>query len=293
MSWHNPDISNLLDFRNDTIAGLTNAYGAAIRDSYTYASDSNGYWRFKPLGDVIGAGHDRLHLLTHPEWWTPTPLSPSARIDRCITGRAAATRRDYDALLAKAGRHNVGRDHAFPPAGAAPLVLTGLLEQDRRPMFAWINDPATVRYNAAFKPVTWEEHCAWFDTAEARADRRLFVFRRSATAPAIGVIQLIDIHSTHRSAELVVRIGEAEQRGSGLGSAALRLVLDQAFGDLGLERVWLRVFSNNGRAIGAYEKVGFHREGLMRRSALIEEEWLDQWVMGVLRQDYLSMANDH
>ncbi len=107
VSWHNPDLSNLLSFDADEIAGLVSAYGASLRRDYAYCSDSNGYWRFQPMAELIAAGHRRLHLLTHPEWWTPEPLPPSARIDRAIMGRARAGRQSYDALLAKGGRRNV------------------------------------------------------------------------------------------------------------------------------------------------------------------------------------------
>lgn len=107
VSWHNPDQSNLLEFDADTIAGMKNAYAARLRRDYAYCSDSNGYWRFRSMIDVIKDGHQRLHLLTHPEWWTPNAMSPSARVDRAIQGRASALRRRYDAFLEKAGRKNV------------------------------------------------------------------------------------------------------------------------------------------------------------------------------------------
>jgi hypothetical protein len=107
VSWHNPDQSNLLDFDDETIAGLHNAYAGGLRRAYTYCSDSNGYWRFRPMAEVIAEEHERLHLLTHPEWWTPEPMAPSDRIDRAIRGRAIRTRQDYDDLLARAGRINL------------------------------------------------------------------------------------------------------------------------------------------------------------------------------------------
>jgi hypothetical protein len=109
MSRHNPDLSNLLEFKDETVCGLINAYSEGHRRDFVYASDSNGYWRFKPMEQVIGAGHERLHLLTHPEWWTPEPLSPSARIDRALQGRARVLRSVYDQALEAAGRLNVGR----------------------------------------------------------------------------------------------------------------------------------------------------------------------------------------
>lgn len=106
VSWHNPDLSNLLDFDGEHIAGLANAYARSLREDYTYCSDSNGYWRFTPMPDVITEGHARMHLLTHPAWWTPTSLPPRARIERAIAGRANALSMEYDALLIKGGRTN-------------------------------------------------------------------------------------------------------------------------------------------------------------------------------------------
>jgi len=108
VSYHNPDMSNALQFNDDKIAWLHNAYSAALKRDYVYSSDSNGYWRFKPMPEVIAAGHDRLYLLTHPEWWTPTPMAPRDRIARAVLGRAEASMRDYDRVLRDAGRVNVG-----------------------------------------------------------------------------------------------------------------------------------------------------------------------------------------
>jgi hypothetical protein len=107
VSWHNPDMSNLLQFDAEEIGGLINAYSGQLRRTYYYCSDSNGYWRFKPMAEVIGEGHPRLHLLTHPAWWTPEPMAPSSRIDRAILGRARKVRAVYDAQLRKAGRENI------------------------------------------------------------------------------------------------------------------------------------------------------------------------------------------
>jgi methionyl-tRNA formyltransferase len=108
MSWHNPDRANLLEFEAEQIGGLANAYAGRYRRDYVYCSDSNGYWRFKPMPEVIAERHHRLHLLTHPVWWTPKPMAPSARIDRAILGRARKVRADYNRILAVGGRKNIG-----------------------------------------------------------------------------------------------------------------------------------------------------------------------------------------
>jgi len=109
-SFHNPGlVHDDLAFDADKIAGLVNAYGRTLRAQYGYVSDSNGYWRFRRLFDVRREGEgERLHVLTHPVWWQAEPMAPRERIARSVTGRAERTLRDYDDLLARAARRNIG-----------------------------------------------------------------------------------------------------------------------------------------------------------------------------------------
>jgi hypothetical protein len=93
---------------DDTIAGMVNAYGRTITADYTYCSDSNGVWRHERLFDLLeNPVHDRLHVLTHPEWWTPQAMNPRARLQRSLDGQSAAVGRYYDDLVDRYGRPNV------------------------------------------------------------------------------------------------------------------------------------------------------------------------------------------
>jgi len=108
VSFHNPDIGALLRFRRKTYAGMDNAYAYLGEAGYVYVSDSNGYWRFRSLRDVLAVNTGgNVHVLTHPEWWTPEPMPPRARMQRCVEGRAAAVQLGYDTLLSEGGRINV------------------------------------------------------------------------------------------------------------------------------------------------------------------------------------------
>lgn len=76
--------------------------------------------------------------------------------------------------------------------------------------------------------------------------------------------------------------------GRGLGTEATRLVLDHAFGTLGLHRISLRTIAFNERAIRCYQKSGFVIEGRERQSARVGDEWHDDVLMGALASDYRS-----
>jgi hypothetical protein len=109
-SFHNP-IPFTMNCRQWQYAGLINTYADYFQTNVGYCSDSNGYWRFRRLEDVLRQATDeRLQVLTHPEMWQDSVMSPKQRIYRCIEGRAQKTKQWYEATLKKYGRENIDWD---------------------------------------------------------------------------------------------------------------------------------------------------------------------------------------
>jgi len=98
----------------------------------------------------------------------------------------------------------------------------------------------------------------------------------------------IDLHVTwsHQHAKMGIGIGEPDYRSKGYGSDAVRLICRYGFQELGLWRIQLNVFSNNPRAIRAYEKVGFTHEVRYRSALYRDGERLDELIMGLLRPEW-------
>lgn len=108
VSFHQPT-ELLLTCQRAQYGGRLNTYAARFQYDVGYVSDSNGYWRHRRLTDVLTDAPDfNLQVLTHPEWWTDEPMSPAARIERCIAGRADSMRTYYRDDMRRAGRINVG-----------------------------------------------------------------------------------------------------------------------------------------------------------------------------------------
>jgi aminoglycoside 6'-N-acetyltransferase len=83
-----------------------------------------------------------------------------------------------------------------------------------------------------------------------------------------------------RHADVDVFLGAAYQ-GRGLGAEALALVLDHLRGARGHHRVTLYTAPANERAIRTYERLGFRRVGVLRKSqrSAITGEWEDELLM--------------
>lgn len=166
------------------------------------------------------------------------------------------------------------------------IELTSVRDEDSETFFRWINDRELVVLSSAFHPVAREEHDAWFARSRASDNVAFFAIRMVESVDLIGSCQLHTIDRTHRSAELQIRIGSREHWGHGYGTEAVRLLLDIAFEDLQLHRVYLHVLAGNERAQRAYLRAGFVREGVLREAAFVDGRHQDLVVMGILAAEW-------
>lgn len=107
-SFHNPSLGHWLDYDDNIIGNMINTYGKIFKNQYGYCSDSNGYWRFRRLYDVLSeAEEQRLQVLTHPGWWQKQAELPKARVARSIEGRRLHTMYKYNTILKTGNRVNI------------------------------------------------------------------------------------------------------------------------------------------------------------------------------------------
>lgn len=84
-------------------------------------------------------------------------------------------------------------------------------------------------------------------------------------------------------AEIGYWLGE-EFWGRGIMTSAIRLVTDYAFQERKLIRVFAIPFTTNVASCRALEKVGYQREGVMRRSALKDGKVRDQYLYAMVQE---------
>jgi RimJ/RimL family protein N-acetyltransferase len=102
----------------------------------------------------------------------------------------------------------------------------------------------------------------------------------------VGTCAFSQLDGDNGSALYHITIGEKDAWGRGYGTEATRLMLDHAFGALGLHRIALFVFEFNERAIRTYQHCGFVIEGRARESIFRDGRWWDELAMSVLESDW-------
>jgi RimJ/RimL family protein N-acetyltransferase len=134
----------------------------------------------------------------------------------------------------------------------------------------WANDPAIMRLMDRARPVSADEHEAWFLALAGRDDCAYFAIETAEPDPHVGNVWFFAIDRRHRKAELRVVIGEPAARGKGYGAQAIDRLCRHGFNDLGLHRIYAYVLAINPAARRAFERAGFALEGTLR-----DDRWSD------------------
>lgn len=101
----------------------------------------------------------------------------------------------------------------------------------------------------------------------------------------LGTVSLKNIDLENGNAEFAI-VTRKEAHGKGIGHEATILMLKKAFNEIGLQRVYLNVFSNNDAAIRLYERCGFRPEGEFRNHFLIDGQYVGWKWYGMLKDEF-------
>ena len=162
--------------------------------------------------------------------------------------------------------------------------LRRLEEKDIPGMLEWMHDPEInqwFRFDAANMS---EDRVRDFIAGSFSEQDRHFAITDDSDE-YFGTISLEDIDLENRHALYAISLRACCQ-GCGIAAEATHLLLNIAFHELELERVYLNVIADNKRAKRFYEKVGFRYEGCFHKHLLLRGEWQDWDWYAILREDY-------
>jgi aminoglycoside 6'-N-acetyltransferase len=134
------------------------------------------------------------------------------------------------------------------------VTLRPLARADRARAVEILSEPEVARWWGAGDPEV---------SVDDFFDPGLAAFAIERDGDVVGIIQYAEEEPEYHHAGIDIVLGR-EGRGRGFGPDAIRALARYLFEERGHHRLTIDPAASNERAIGAYERVGFKRVGIMR-----------------------------
>lgn len=170
--------------------------------------------------------------------------------------------------------------------------LRAIAKEDLPFYVKWLNDPEVRQGLAIIMPISQTEEEQWFEDMQGRSPYERPLAIEIQPDPQedkwvfVGNGGLFGIDWQSRAAEIGLHIGEKRFWDQGFGTRVMQLFLQHGFETLNLNRIWLRVFESNQRAVRTYQKAGFVIEGRYRQGVFRDGKYLDVLLMSVLQSEW-------
>ncbi len=151
--------------------------------------------------------------------------------------------------------------------------------------------PETDRYNTLGIPESIEHTTAlvaeWLiDQQSKQRSSYIFVLELKESSDFLGLIALKMGKVNYKSAEVWYKLKQMHWS-KGYATEAVKRILSFAFNDLKLHRVEAGCDADNLASARVLEKAGLQSEGRKRKVLPIRGDWKDNFIYGILEEDFL------
>ncbi len=169
---------------------------------------------------------------------------------------------------------------------AASVTLRPLRPDDQDRLLSWRNSPEVSAYMYSDHAISPEEHARWF-AAIAGDERRDYRIIEVDGAP-VGVANFYDIDRAQGRGSWAFYLADPSVRGKGVGGMVEFLMIERAFGELGLRKLWCEVLASNEAVWKLHLKFGFTVEARFRSHVVKHGEPQDVVGLGLLAEEWAS-----
>lgn len=162
-------------------------------------------------------------------------------------------------------------EHGFRPITAADLAL----------VLEWRNSDRIRRCMFTDHLISMEEHMSWFERTQDQNVPTFLLYERMGVPT--GVVSFSRIDHSNGTCHWGFYIGRTD-RPKGSGIIMGRLGIDYAFNQLEMRKIYGEVLACNEASIGFHDRLGFTKEGVLRKHVCKYGRYWDVIVFGLLKQ---------
>ena len=168
------------------------------------------------------------------------------------------------------------------------ITLRKLQMKDAMGMLEWMQDKSVIKYLRIDTTNASHERAENFiKAANDSSKQSIHMAIVNEEDEYLGTISLKNIDKKVKSAEYAISMRSVAQ-GKGIAAKATRLILEKAFQEMQMSRIYLNVLSDNQRAIMLYEKCGFKYEGEFKNHICIRGEIKSLKWYAIMKEEYFN-----
>jgi len=149
----------------------------------------------------------------------------------------------------------------------------------------WINDEEITRHLRVVPPVSKNELKKYYYDSQY-PDAVMFAVCDIDTDLYIGNARLCQIDWENKNCVYGRMIGRKEYYKKGIGTEMLAMLMEYAFYQLGMHRIWTEIIPSNIGSVKSNIKAGLSKEGLRREAKFVNGKFEDLIMFSMLKQEY-------
>ena len=174
------------------------------------------------------------------------------------------------------------------------LIIRGAHEDDAKYLLEVYNPEITKNFwffkNKAF---TLENEKKYLKRMRRSSVDKLWLIllrRKLGSDKVIGTIGLHEIDNRLKTARLGIIIWNKIFQHRGYGIKAITAILTHAFTELNIEKIYITVLAKNYGNNKFYQRIGFVKEGILRKEYLLGKKRLNMIRMSLLKTDWVKQS---
>ena len=128
------------------------------------------------------------------------------------------------------------------------------------------------------------------DISDPHATRVNFIVSTKQKGIPIGVASISDIDRQNGHARISLGIADTSRRLGWYGIDLMIVLCDIVFYQFGFNRCYMCINDNNQLAMRTANNFGFRMEGQLRSHIFTGGKYVDQWVLGLLKDEYEKIS---
>jgi len=167
------------------------------------------------------------------------------------------------------------------------IRLRALEPKDLNLLFLWENDRDNWRISNTLQPYSRTALTQYIESiGDIYSDRQLrLIIEDKASDKPLGAVDLFDCDFKNKRAGIGILIANSEDRGKGLGSECLKIIIDYVFNTLTLHQLYCNVLMDNPKSLALFEKHGFKKTGMKKDWVFHEANFVDECTMQLINEE--------